>query len=106
MPDDLGDFFAMPAYKPDEALVTLRRALRECRPLVEQSGSTPVRFTWQGLPAIELARTEGAPTLSVALVKRPAQRPDWVRRPLASSAEQRQWLDEVRRALARWDHDD
>ncbi|AWI54723.1 hypothetical protein DEH84_15825 [Aquabacterium olei] len=106
MSDELGDFFALPAYKPEEALVALRRSLRECRPLTEQGTGTPVRFTWRGLPAIELARTEGAATLSVALAKRPSQRPDWARRTLASSAEQRQWLDDVRRALKRWDDED
>jgi hypothetical protein len=29
MSDDLGDFFALPAFKPDEALVKLRRDLRK-----------------------------------------------------------------------------
>ena len=36
MSDDLGDFFAPPAFKPDEALVGLRRQLRDLRVLAER----------------------------------------------------------------------
>ena len=104
--DDLGDFFALPPFKPDEALVKLRRDLREIKALQEQGSGALVRLAWRGLPVLELALAEGAPTLSVALAKRPAQRPEWQRRTLATSTEVRQWLEEVRRAVRRWDDDE
>lgn len=110
MSDDLGDFFAPPPFQADEALVKLRRDLRELKPLAEKGTGEVVRFDWKGLPVIELRlahATEGVkPALLLALAKKPSQRPDWVRHTLTSGAEVRKLLDEVKRSLKRWDDED
>lgn len=103
----LSDFFALPPFKADEALVKLRRDLRELKPLAEKGTGAPVRFEWKGLPVIQLSQADGdTPALDVALAKRPSQRPEWRHQKLASSAEVRKWLDEVKSSLKRWDDED
>lgn len=108
MSDELSDFFAPPPFKADEAMVKLRRDLRELKPLVEKGTGSPIRFEWKGLPVIELSVSASSdkPALAVSLAKRPSQRPEWLKQTLASSAEVRKWLDELRRSLKRWDDED
>lgn len=107
MSDDVSDFFALPPFKADEALVKLRRDLRELKALAEKGTGELVRFEWKSLPVIELSLGAGGkPSLAVALAKKPSQRPDWLKQQLASSAEVRKWLDEVKRSLKRWDDED
>lgn len=105
--EGLSDFFALPPFKADEALVKLRRDLRELKPLAEKGTGANVRFEWKAMPVIELSvADEGRPVIAAALARRPSQRPEWARQKLASSAEARRWLDEVKRALKRWDDED
>ena len=107
MSDELSDFFALPAFQPDEALVKLRRDLRELKPLQEQGGGgTPARFALKGLTVIELQVAPDAPAIQVRQAKRPSQRPEWTTHTLSSSAEVRKWIDGVRLALKRWDDED
>ncbi len=107
MSDDLSDFFALPPFKADEALVKLRRDLRELKPLAEKGAGDVARFEWKSLPVIELSLAAGdKPALAVSLAKRPSQRPEWRRQTLSSSAEVRKWLDELKRSLQRWDEED
>lgn len=107
MTDELSDFFALPPFKADEALVKLRRDLRELKPLAEKGTGALLRFEWKSLPVIELSLRDGdKPTLTASLAKRPSQRPEWLNQTLASSAEVRKWLDEVKRSLKRWDDED
>lgn len=107
MSDELSDFFALPPFKADEALVKLHRDLRELKPLAEKGSGERVRFEWKGLPVIELSQQAGdKPALAVSLAKKPSQRPDWLKQTLTSSAEVRKWLDEVKRCLKRWDDED
>jgi hypothetical protein len=107
MSDELSDFFALPPFKADEVLVRLRRDLRELKALTEKGTGAMVRFEWKGLPAIELSLTSGdKPALAVSLAKRPSQRPEWLKQTLASSAEVRKWLDDVKRHLKRWDDEE
>ena len=110
MSDDLGDFFALPPFKPEEALVQLRRQLKELR-LQEQPGSTPHRFALKGVVVAELqvvaAQASAAqPAIAAAVVKRPLQRPEWVRQTLDSRDAVRKWLDGLKRQLASWSDDD
>lgn len=110
MSNDLGDFFALPPFKPDEALVQLRRQLKELR-LQEQPGSTPHRFALKGVVVAELqvaaAQADAAkPAIAAAVVKRPLQRPEWVRQTLDSRDAVRKWLDGLKRQLASWSDDD
>jgi hypothetical protein len=111
MSDELGDFFALPPFKADEALVKLRRDLRELKALAEKGTGDLLRFEWKGLPAVELSlkpmdAPDAKPALLAAMAKKPSQRPDWVRGTLASSAEVRKWLDDLKRQLKRWDDED
>lgn len=110
MSDDLGDFFALPPFKPDEALVQLRRQLKELK-LQEQPGSAPHRFALKGVVVAELqvaAVTGDAPkpALAAAVVKRPLQRPEWVRQQLDSRDAVRKWLDALKRQVANWSDDE
>ncbi|MEK8086213.1 hypothetical protein WNB94_07355 [Aquabacterium sp. A3] len=107
MSDELSDFFALPPFKADEALVKLRRDLRELKSLQEQgSGATPARFALKGVTVIELQRAPEATAIQARVAKRPSPRPEWVVHTLGSSAEVRKWLDGVRLAVKRWDDED
>lgn len=101
------DFFALPPFKADEALVQLRRQLRDLK-LLEQSGGGPSRWTLKGLTVAELALAEAPakPAILASVVKRPSQRPEWTRSTLDSSAAVRQWLDGLKRQLPRWADED
>ena len=99
---DLPDFgFAPPPFKPDEALVQLRRQLRELRPLAERGPG----FDYKAKAVIELAVAEDG-RIDARLAKRPAQRPEWTAHRLGSGADVRRFVDTVRQQLRRWDDDD
>ena len=94
------DFFALPAFKADEALAALKRQLREWR-LVEREG----RFELQGRAIAEL-RLEGS-AIRARTVRKPAMTPQWDESRLNSSADVRRFGDALQRQLARWaDRDD
>ncbi len=98
-----GDDFlsaAQPPFKPEEALVQLRRQLRDLRALSEQGAF----FQLQGIPVIEL-RAEG-PQLLARLARRPSRQSEWDRQLLGASADTRRFLDEVKRRLVRWNDED
>jgi len=99
MSDD--DFFAPPAFKPEEAVQTLKRALRDLRTLTERGNG----FELKGLPVITLVAEDK--TIAAALVKRPARggSPEWDRFTLAASPDVRRFADEVKKRLARWTED-
>lgn len=92
------DFFAPPAFKPAEALQTLKRSLRELRTLTERGDG----FELKGLPVITLVAEEK--TIAAALVKRPSRggSPEWDRFALAGSPDVRRFTDEVKKRLSRW----
>jgi hypothetical protein len=94
---DLPDFgFAPPPFKADEALVLLRRALRDLKPLAERGTG----FELRGRPVLELAVADGA--IAARLARRPAVAPEWDRITVTSGADQRKLLDEVRKRVERW----
>lgn len=93
------DFFAPPAFKADEALQALRRALRDLK-LAEREG----RFEWKGQALVELA-LDGA-GLRARTAKQPAMTPDWNTKTLRSSADVRQYTEEFKRLFARWSERD
>jgi hypothetical protein len=104
--DDLGAFFALPPFKAEEALVKLRRDLRELRTLSEKGTGTVLRWEWQGLPAIELQLAADGKGIQAGVVKVPSSRAQWQRSTLASSGDVRRWLDDLKRALKRWGDED
>ena len=97
--DDFG--FALPAFKPDEALQRARRELRDLG-LTEREG----RFERRGTAIAKLA-VDGA-TLKAAIVKRPSRNsPEWTEKTLRDSAAVRDFVADLKTKLASWsDRDD
>jgi hypothetical protein len=97
---DMDDLFALPPFKPADALVQLKRSLRELRVLAERGDD----FELNGLRVVELqADTE---VITVRLARRAARTPDWDRLVLKSGADVRKCVDEVKKRLVRWTEDD
>ncbi len=95
--DDFG--FAPPPFKPEDALVGLKRQLRDLQ-LAERGHA----FEQRGKRIVELA-IDGA-AIQARLARRLAQTPEWDRFTLKSAADQRKFIDEVKKRLARWEHDE
>ncbi len=95
--DDFG--FAPPAFKADEALVALKRALRDLK-LAERGNAYELR----GKRVVEL--TVDSAAIQAKLARRPMLTPEWDRVAVRSSAEQRKLLDEVKKRLARWEQEE
>ena len=90
------DLFAPPAFKPDEALQRLKRELRELG-LAERAGV----FERRSL-AIARAAIAGA-TIAAARVKRPSRSsPEWQARTIESSADLRDFVNDLKQRLAQW----
>lgn len=96
----MNDFFARPPFKPADALVQLKRSLRDARPLAERGDG----FELNGLRVVELGHDDK--TITVRLARRAARTPDWDTLVLKSAADQRKCVDEVKKRLARWTEDD
>jgi len=93
------DFFVAPPFKPSEALLTLKRQLRDAG-LAERGAE----FELKGRAVIELAA--GDTTIEAHLVKRPGHVPEWDAYVLKTSADVRKFVDEVRKRLKRWTEDE
>jgi hypothetical protein len=97
--DDLGGW-ALPAFKPDEAIQTLKRELR-AQGLTEREG----RFERRG-SVIARAAVDGA-AIQAARVKRPSRSsPDWLSKTLKNSGDVRDFVADLKKQLAAWSHDD
>lgn len=100
MPDEPDFGFDPPAYKPDAALVQIRRALRELK-LAERGDGVELKGQ-----RVAQWRVDGA-TIEMRLARRPmATTPEWDVQLLKNTADQRKWLDEVKRRLERWQRED
>ena len=93
-----GDFggFAAPPFNAEHALAQMKRALRDAK-LAERGPG----FELRGKRVAELVVNGGA--IEARLARRLALTPEWDRSALKTSAEQRKWLDELKKRLARWD---
>ena len=92
--EDFG--FAVPAFKPDEALQRAKRELREMG-LTERAG----QFERAGVAIAKLV-VDGA-SLKASMVKRPSRSsPDWTHKTLSNSAMLRDWTAELKKKLAGW----
>ena len=94
----MDDFFAPPAFDAAQALSGLQRSLRALG-LSERAG----HFEWQGWRVAALE--PGAQQISAKMAQSPALQPRWERRELKNSADVRQYLDELKKRLARWSDD-
>ena len=98
MTDEL-DGFAAPAFNADNALVQIKRSLRDMK-LTERGN----HFELRGKRVVEL--TLAADAISVRLARRLALTPQWDTLSVESSSKQRKLVDEVKKRLARWDQED
>ena len=95
--DDFG--FAPPPLKPDEALVTLRRALRDLG-LAERGAG----FELRGKHVLELAVEDA--TIRTRIARRLMLTPEWDTQSLKGAADTRKLLEEVKKRLARWEREE
>lgn len=99
MSDDDSFGFALPAFKPDDALQALQRAARDLKLSARGAG-----FELRGKPVLQ-ASVEGE-NLQVRLARKLAMTPEWDRQTVRNAAEQRKLIDELKKRLARWDQED
>lgn len=92
----MDDFFALPPFKPDEALIQVKRTVRELRELSERTN----QFVCKGHPVLELAVQGEA--LVAKLARRPAHSPQWETRTMKNNADVRKFSDELKARVARW----
>lgn len=97
MSDDFG--FALPPFDAAAALVALKRSLRDLG-LSERGNG----FELRGKRVVELTVEESV--IQARVARRLAQTPEFDRQRLASSADQRKLLDEIKKRLARWERGD
>ena len=99
MPDDNEFGFSLPAFDAGNALLQIRRALRDMKLAERGSG-----FELGGKAVVQLAQEDGGVT--VRLARRLSGSPEWDRQAVRSGADQRKLLDEVKRRLERWQRED
>ena len=93
------DFFAAPAFKPDEALQQLKRSLRDLK-LTERGNG----FEMRGKRVAE-AEVEGA-LIKARIARRLMITPEWDRFEIKASPDQRKFIDEIKKRLARWEREE
>ncbi len=97
MSDDFG--FAPPPFKPDDALLLLKRSLRDLK-LAERANG----FELRGKRVVELTVEDAQ--ISARLARRLALTPQWDTQAVKSAADQRKLVDEVKKRLGRWEQED
>lgn len=97
MPDDFG--FALPPFKPDDALLQIKRSVRDLK-LAERGDG----FELRGKRVLEL-QIEGD-VLLARIARKLALTPEWDRQRVASAPDQRKLLDELKKRLARWEREE
>lgn len=95
--DDFG--FALPPFKPEDALQGIKRTLRDLK-LTERGKG----FELRGKPVLEVAVEADA--LQLRLARKLALTPEWDRLTVRNASEQRKFIDELKKRLARWAQED
>ena len=96
MTDDDFAGFAPPPFRPEDALTQLKRQLRDLK-LTERGNG----FEQRGKRVAELL-VDGAAIVARTARKR-AITPEWDRQTITSASEQRKWLEDLKKRLARCD---
>jgi hypothetical protein len=91
--------FAPPPFNADNALITIKRSLRDLK-LSERGNAYEMR----GKRVVELA-VEGA-AINARLARRLMLTPEWDRMAVLSAADQRKLLDEVKKRLSKWESEE
>lgn len=94
MSDDAG--FAPPPFSADNALVTIKRALRDMK-LAERGNAYELR----GKRVVELS-IDGA-AINAKLARRLMLTPEWDRVNVTSAEQQRKLIDDVKKRLSKWE---
>lgn len=95
--DEFG--FALPPFKPEDALQSIKRTLRDLK-LTERGKG----FELRGKPVLEI--TTEADALQLRIARKLAMTPEWDRLSVRNANEQRKFIDEVKKRLARWAQED
>ena len=95
--DDSG--FAAPPFNAEHALQQIRRSLRDMK-LAERGPG----FELRGKRVTELVLEDGR--ILARTARKLTLTPEWDRHDIGSAAEQRKWLDELKKRLARWETED
>ena len=98
MDDDLSGFAPAP-FKADEALLQIKRSLRDLKLAERGTG-----FELRGKRVVELSTD--ASTITARLARKLALTPQWDALTIKSTGDQRKLVDEVRKRLTRWDQED
>ena len=98
MNDELGGF-APPPFKPEDALLQIKRSLRDLK-LSERGNG----FELRGKRVVELSAD--AATITARLARKLALTPQWDTVQVRSTSDQRKLVDDVKKRLARWDQED
>jgi hypothetical protein len=96
--DELGGF-APPPFKPEDALLQVKRNLRDLK-LAERGNG----FELRGKRVVEVSAD--AASITARLARKLALTPQWDTVVVKSTSEQRKLVDEVKKRLARWDQED
>ena len=99
MPDEPDFGFAPPPFNAESALVQIKRALCDLK-LAERGNAYELR----GKRVLELAPAPGS--IGAKIARKLALTPEWDRQTVSSAAAQRKLIDEVKKRLARWEHED
>jgi hypothetical protein len=91
--------FASPPFNTDNALVAIKRALRDMK-LAERGNAYEMR----GKRVVELAVEGGA--INARLARRLMLTPEWDRAVVKSAADQRKLLDDVKKRLGKWESEE
>ncbi len=89
-----------PAFKADEALVQLKRTLRELK-LAERGNA----YELKGKRVVELS-LDGTASIGALVARRLMLTPEWDRVAIRSAAEQRKFVDEIRKRLSKWESEE
>ncbi len=91
--------FAAPPFNADNALVAIKRALRDMK-FAERGNAYELR----GKRVVELS-IEGA-AINAKLARRLMLTPEWDRVSVSSAAQQRKLLDDVKKRLSKWESEE
>ena len=91
--------FAPPPFKTADALLQIKRSLRDLK-LAERGNG----FELRGKRVVELSAD--ATALTAKLARKLALTPQWDTLAVKSTGDQRKLVDEVKKRLARWDQED
>lgn len=91
--------FAPPPFKPEEALLQIKRQLRDLK-LTERGAA----FEMRGKRVLEL-QLDGA-RIQVRIARKLALTPEFDKQQVAHAADQRKLIDEIKKRLAHWEREE